>query len=71
MQLENAIQEAMAELDKVSESSKDKKTSPSKPCRVAGLKGSESGASKSEGKKSSKKSVGTLNPVASEQKQCR
>lgn len=69
MQLENAIQEAMAELDKVTESSKDQKAS-SRSCRLA--KGSDnSGASKLEGKRSSKKSVGGLNTVTSEQKQCR
>ncbi|KZC05359.1 Methyl-CpG-binding domain protein 5 [Dufourea novaeangliae] len=71
MQLENAIQEAMAELDKVSESSKDQKTT-SRFCKAAGIKGSDnSGVAKSEGKRSSKKSVGTLNPITAEQKQCR
>lgn len=73
MQLENAIQEAMAELDKVPESSKGQKTS-GRSCRVTGTKGSDNGgASKTEGgKRSSKKSsVGTLNSVTAEQKQCR
>lgn len=71
MQLENAIQEAMAELDKVTEPSKDQKAT-NRSCKVTGSKGSESsGASKQDGKRSSKKSVASLNPVAAEQKQCR
>lgn len=69
MQLENAIQEAMSELDKVTESSKDQKAN-SRSCRLAKSSDS-SGASKIEGKRSSKKSVGSLNSVAAEQKQCR
>nr|XP_034174035.1 protein split ends-like isoform X3 [Osmia lignaria] len=71
MQLENAIQEAMSELDKMTESRKEQKTT-GRSCKVTGSKGSESGgASKSEGKRSSKKSVGSVNPVTTEQKQCR
>ncbi|CAK9829899.1 Methyl-CpG-binding domain protein 5, partial [Anthophora retusa] len=73
MQLENAIQEAMAELDKVTETSKEQKAT-GRSCKVTtGSKGSESvgGASKQEGKRSSKKAVGSLNSVAVQQKQCR
>lgn len=71
MQLENAIQEAMSELDKMTESRKEQKTT-GRSCKVTGSKASESGgASKSEGKRSSKKSVGSVNPVTTEQKQCR
>lgn len=71
MQLENAIQEAMAELDKVTESSKDQKIT-GRSCKVTGSRGAENGgASKQEGKRSSKKSIGSLNPVATEQKECR
>lgn len=71
MQLENAIQEAMAELDKVTESSKDQKIT-GRSCKVTGSRGPENGgASKQEGKRSSKKSIGSLNPVTAEQKECR
>lgn len=72
MQLENAIQEAMAELDKVTESSKEQKIGGKSCNKVSGSK--ESGnASKQDGKRSSSKKacVGSVNPVAAEQKQCR
>lgn len=73
MQLENAIQEAMAELDKVTESSKEQKVG-GKSCKVSsGSKECGNAGSKQDGKRSSSKkaSVGSVNPVAAEQKQCR
>lgn len=72
MQLENAIQEAMAELDKVTESSKEEKVG-GKSCKVSSGSKESGNASKQDGKRSSSKkaSVGSVNPVAAEQKQCR
>lgn len=75
MQLENAIQEAMAELDKATERGNEPKITGSRSCRTTqgGGKGSESSGavSRQDGKRSSKKSVGSLNTVAAERNECR
>jgi len=73
MQLENAIQEAMAELDKMTEASSDQKDQ--KKSKVTSLPATSSkgtsGAGKSEAKRSSKRSVATVDHAKAEQKQCR
>lgn len=71
MQLENAIQEAMAELDKMTEASSDQKNMKKSP-KVTSLPATSSkginGAGKSEAKRSSKRSA---DHAKAEQKQCR
>lgn len=74
MQLENAIQEAMAELDKMTEASSDQRNMKKSP-KVTSLPATSSkgvnGAGKSEAKRSSKRSVVTVDHAKAEQKQCR
>ncbi|EFN77458.1 Methyl-CpG-binding domain protein 5 [Harpegnathos saltator] len=74
MQLENAIQEAMAELDKMTEASSEQKNMKKSP-KVTSLPATSSkgvnGAGKSEAKRSSKRSVATVDHAKAEQKQCR
>lgn len=73
MQLENAIQEAMAELDEMTEASSDQKNMKKSP-KVTSLPATSSkginGAGKSEAKRS-KRSVVTMDHAKAEQKQCR
>ena len=75
MQLENAIQEAMAELDKATEPSNEPKITGSRSCKTTqgGGKGSESSGavSRQDSKRSLKKSVGSLNTIVAEQNECR
>lgn len=72
MQLENAIQEAMAELDKMTETSSDQKDMK-KSSKVTSLPATSSkginGAGKSEAKRSSKRAI--MDHAKTEQKQCR
>lgn len=72
MQLENAIQEAMAELDKMTEASSDQ-TNIKKSPKVTSATSSKgiNGAGKSETKRSSKRSAATTDHAKTEQKQCR
>ncbi|KAG5318087.1 MBD5 protein, partial [Pseudoatta argentina] len=73
MQLENAIQEAMAELDKMTEASNDQKDTKKSP-KVTSLPATSSksvGVGKSEAKRSSKRAVATVDHAKTEQKQCR
>lgn len=74
MQLENAIQEAMAELDKMTEASSDQKDTKKSP-KVTSLPATSSkgvnGAGRSETKRSSKRTVATVDHAKAEQKQCR
>lgn len=73
MQLENAIQEAMAELDKMTEASNDQKHTKKSP-KVTSLPATSSksvGAGKSEAKRSSKRAMATVDHPKTEQKQCR
>ncbi|RLU24973.1 hypothetical protein DMN91_003064 [Ooceraea biroi] len=73
MQLENAIQEAMAELDKMTEASSDQKDikKSSKVTSPATSSKGISSAGKSEAKRSSKRVVATVDHAKAEQKQCR
>lgn len=74
MQLENAIQEAMAELDKMTEASsrqKDIKKSSKVTSLPATSSKSISVTGKSEAKRSSKRTVATVDHAKAEQKQCR
>lgn len=71
MQLENAIQEAMAELDKMTEASSDQKDIKKSP-KVTSLPATSSKgicAGRSEAKRSSKRA--TVDHAKTEQKQCR
>lgn len=75
MQLENAIQEAMAELDKITETSgeeKNIKKSPKVTSLSAGTGSKDiNGAAKPESKRSSKRSAATTDHAKTEHKQCR
>lgn len=72
MQLENAIQEAMAELDKITEAASSDQKDIKKSSKVTSLPATSSkgigGAGKSETKRSSKRAV---DHAKAEQKQCR
>lgn len=71
MQLENAIQEAMAELDKMTEASSDQKKSPKVTSLPATSSKGINGAGRSEAKRSSKRAVATVDHAKAEQKQYR
>lgn len=74
MQLENAIQEAMAELDKMTEASsnqKDMKKSPKVTSLPATSSKGINGPGRSEAKRSSKRTVAAADHAKAEQKQCR
>lgn len=75
MQLENAIQEAMAELDKITEATRSDQKDIKKSSKVTSLSATSSkginGAGKSETKRSSKRTAAAMDHAKAEQKQCR
>jgi len=70
MQLENAIQEAMAELDKITEASSDQKDIKKSP-KVTSLLATSSKGINGAGRSEAKRSKRTVDHAKAEQKQCR
>lgn len=70
MQLENAIQEAMTELDKITEASSDQKDIKKSP-KVTSLLATSSKGINGAGRSETKRSKRAVDHAKDEQKQCR